>query len=484
MSVSNKYISFFGLCLGFFVIMMDTTNVPLMYPTLMNVFHLNPAIVAWVNNVYLISYAACLLLGGRLGSFANRKNVVISAYLALGLGALVSGSDHSFTQILVGRALMGIGAGLLTPQSMAYISTLFDRGKRGMALGVWGAVAGIATAAGPVFTQIILSVSNWQLVMWMNTPVAFLCIVIAIIYLPSQPGKGYKLTDLFMASVLGGGLAISVLGLQYIGAAQLSLELIGAVLFFIGATIITLLVKKDISNKSGYLLPITLWTNKKFLQTCFISALLGAALTSFYFPLSFLLNVSMKFGPVLISILMATISLSCAIVGPFAGRLSDHAQPKKIIKLGLILFASVNVLFSALGFYFPNGGILVFGIMCFAMVISGIGAGLAFAPLANLALNYASPESVGQAAAFFNVVRQLSSAIGSVVVAISFDFVVRFQLSSHVKITAINLRTFSHVTASANLVCFLLVAVCLLFASFLARTQKKERLDYRLNTVK
>ncbi|MSE18582.1 MFS transporter, partial [Pantoea agglomerans] len=133
----NK-MAFFGLCLGFFIIMMDTTTVPLIYTSIINEYQVTPAMAAWVNNSYLITYAGFLLFGGRLGDAINRKTVLYYALIILAIGALLSGSGQTLIQVILGRALMGVGAGLLTPQSMAFISIIFTQGGRGTALGIWG----------------------------------------------------------------------------------------------------------------------------------------------------------------------------------------------------------------------------------------------------------------------------------------------------------------------------------------------------------
>lgn len=146
--MSQNKMAFGGLCLGFFIVMMDTTTVPLIYTSLIKDFGVTPAMAAWVNNSYLIAYAAFLLLGGRLGDAYNRKILVSSALLLLSFGALLSGYGETLNQVIIGRAIMGVGAGLLTPQSMAFISIIFAEGGRGKAFGIWGAVAGIATATG------------------------------------------------------------------------------------------------------------------------------------------------------------------------------------------------------------------------------------------------------------------------------------------------------------------------------------------------
>lgn len=470
----RKYASFIGLCLGFFLIIMDTTTVPLLYTTLMKDFSVNPATVAWINNIYLVTYVAFLLLGGRLGDFTNRKMLVLTAYLTIGMGAALSGCAHSFENLIVGRALMGVGAGLLTPQSMAYIFTLFTQGGRGTALGIWGGVAGIATATGPIIAQLFLAIANWRWVMWINIPVALVCFLIAALSLPKVSRRDINIWDSVVSAGYGLCLAGAIVGIQLI-AAEKSLIGMGGVLFTMGILTAVILIRNELKKKQGYILPPELWVDKIFLRVCFVSGLLGLSLTAFYFPLVFLLDVRMNFGPSAICIIMMTVALSNALVGPFAGNISDRLKPEKMIRLGLMLFATGNVLLGIIG-VFVAAGVLAFVVLCAIMIIAGVGTGLAFAPLANLALGRAQITTAGRAAAFYNFVRQVLSALGGVIIAIVFESIVRLQLS-HVSqvITISNLRASSDVAAIASLICFLFISMSLAVAAYYATAREKKR---------
>ena len=465
----QKYTAFVALCLGFFILMMDTTTVPFIYTSLMNVFNVSPGMVAWANNIYLITYAASLLVGGRLGDFTNRKIIILTAYITLGVGAGISGAGHTFVEVIIGRAVMGVGAGLLTPQSMAYISILFAKGGRGMALGIWGAVAGIATATGPVITQIFLTTANWRWVMWINIPIAIVCFLIATWSLPSEYKGGLKFLNTAVSSLYGICIAGAIIGIQFMSNSG-SRMIMGFILFVIGATSAATLIKNDLKN--GYILSPEIWFDSVFIRTCLTSGLLGAGLTGFYLPLAFLLDVTMKFSPIAISMVMIIISLSCALVGPFAGRFSDRIEPERIIRLGLILFALANVLLGFIGVHM-SGGTLALVAICLVMTIAGAGAGLAFAPLANLALGRVRPASIGQAAAFFNSVRQIMSALGGVIIAIVFDSIMRSGSLGKLEIIHLNIRQSTNSsTAIASMMCFLLVALSLAMAAYISNAKK------------
>ncbi|MBD2805795.1 MFS transporter [Xenorhabdus sp. ZM] len=466
--MNQRKMAFFGLCVGFFIAMMDITTVPLIYTSLIAEFKVTPVMAAWVNNSYLITYAGFLLLGGRLGDAYNRKNLIVSALIILSIGALVSGCGQTLMQVIAGRALMGVGAALLTPQSMAYISILFAQGGRGTALGIWGAVAGIATATGPVVTQFFLQVADWRWIMWINIPIALLGLVIITMYLPAAPGKGLKGREFLINGAFGFSLAAIILGLQLIHGAG-GINPITVLLLVLGSVIVVWLLRYELRHRAECILPVKIWQDRVFLRTCLVSGLLGFGVTAFYLPLAFLIEIRMNFGPFAISMIMITIALANALTGPIAGHFSDKIVPEVIIRYGLSTFALAVLLLGGIGI-FATGGSIAFIAMIIAMALAGAGAGLAFAPLANLALSRAVPTAIGRAAAFFNGSRQLMSALGSVIVAVLFDYVVNQSPLEGASSISEKLQPYSPVVASAALVCFLLIALCLVTGAWLSHS--------------
>ncbi|HYQ43254.1 MAG TPA: MFS transporter [Polyangiaceae bacterium] len=469
--MQSKHIAFAGLCLGFFILIMDTTTVPLLYPRLMDVFHVTPAGAAWVNNVYLITYAAFLLLGGRLGDSTNRKTVVQLAYLALGAGAALAGAGQSLMAVIVGRAVMGVGAGLLTPQTMGYISILFAQGGRGAALGIWASVAGTAAATGPVVTQLFLATLDWRWVMWVNVPVALICFGVASFSLPSVPGRGIVARDTAVSGLCGLGVAVAVAGVQLIVVSRSPVSLGGALLA-LGAATTAALVVVELKKNGRSILPPELWRDSSFLRTSLISGLLGFGLTGVYLPLVFLLDARLHFGHAAIGALMTICPIANALVGPFAGRLSDRMEPERIIRLGLTLFAIANVSYGVVGLVSPSKVVALIALGA-TMAVAGSGTGLAFAPLANLALARAQRENVGQAASFFNASRQLMSALGGVLSAIVFDTIARAQLGAGGAVTVEALRSSPSAVASPAFACFALNAAGLALGAYVASRSKR-----------
>jgi MFS family permease len=189
----------------------------------------------------------------------------------------------------------------------------------------------------------------------------------------------------------------------------------------------------------------------------------------------------MHFGRAATGAIMTICPLANALVGPFAGRLSDRMEPERIITRGLMLFALANVLYGVVGLFAPGGAVALIALSA-TMAIAGTGTGLAFAPLANLALTRTQRANVGQAASFFNASRQVMSALGGVSAAFVFDAIARAQLGGDVEITVKALRTSPAAVASAASACFALNAASLAVAAYFASKGARKSLEVQMAT--
>src|SRR4051794_34067596 len=156
------------LCLGFFMIMLDTTIVNVAVPTLMRELDADVVAVGWVNSAYLLSFAVLLLVTGRLGDRFGPRPMFVAGLIVFTLTSLACGLAPNIGVLIGARALQGIGAALMTPQTMSMITRVFPAAKRGAAMGVWGATAGVATIAGPVLGGALVESWGWEWIFFVN----------------------------------------------------------------------------------------------------------------------------------------------------------------------------------------------------------------------------------------------------------------------------------------------------------------------------
>jgi EmrB/QacA subfamily drug resistance transporter len=175
----NPWPALWALVLGFFMILVDSTIVSIANPTILRELHTDITAVLWVTSAYLLAYAVPLLITGRLGDRFGPKRIYLIGLVVFTLASLWCGLSDSIEMLILARVLQGLGAALMTPQTMAVITRIFAPDKRGAAMGLWGAVAGIATLVGPILGGVLVDSLGWEWIFFVNLPVGIVAFVLA-----------------------------------------------------------------------------------------------------------------------------------------------------------------------------------------------------------------------------------------------------------------------------------------------------------------
>lgn len=183
--VTNRpWLSLMALCVGFFMILVDVTIVAVAQPQIQVALHTDVNGVVWVTSAYLLTYAVPLLITGRLGDKFGPKRVYQVGLLVFTAASVWCGFSTSIGELIAARAFQGVGAALITPQTMALITRIFPPEKRGAAMGVWGTVAGVATLVGPLLGGILTDSLGWEWIFFVNLPVGIIGLVLAATLVP------------------------------------------------------------------------------------------------------------------------------------------------------------------------------------------------------------------------------------------------------------------------------------------------------------
>src|ERR1043165_727957 len=159
------------LCLGFFMILLDTTIVNIAIPSISDKLHASLSDILWILNSYILVYAVLLITAGRLGDLYGPKQLFLVGLVVFTLASVACGFAQNPTQLIIFRIIQGIGGALLTPQTLSVLTMIFPPDKRGAAFGIWGAVAGVATLAGPVLGGWLVTDFGWRWIFFVNVPV-------------------------------------------------------------------------------------------------------------------------------------------------------------------------------------------------------------------------------------------------------------------------------------------------------------------------
>ena len=174
----NPWKALIALCLGFFMILVDTTIVSVATPAIIEDLGAEVNAVIWVTSAYLLAYAVPLLITGRLGDRYGQKRLFLAGLAVFTLSSLWCGLTNSIEALIVARVFQGLGGSLMTPQTMATITRIFPAESRGKAMAMWGATAGLAMLIGPILGGVLVDSLGWEWIFFINIPVGIVCGVI------------------------------------------------------------------------------------------------------------------------------------------------------------------------------------------------------------------------------------------------------------------------------------------------------------------
>jgi MFS family permease len=209
----NPWVVIAVLNLGFFMTLLDLTIVNVAVPSIIDGIHATLDQMLWVLNAYSLVYAMLLLTSGRLGDILGPRNLFLAGTVIFVAASAGSGLAHSATQLIAARAGQGLGAALLAPQQLAYVTSLFPPERRGAASGLLGGIAGVSLVAGPTLGGFITTHFGWSWIFFINLPVGVLTVVLTFLLVPDiRPGKRHRL-DLWGVLLATAGIFGIVFGL-------------------------------------------------------------------------------------------------------------------------------------------------------------------------------------------------------------------------------------------------------------------------------
>ncbi|GAA4167483.1 MFS transporter [Gryllotalpicola koreensis] len=399
-----------ALVIGFFMILIDTTIVSVANPAIQEGLNTTTNSVIWVTSAYLLAYAVPLLVTGRLGDRFGPKNIYLIGLVVFTLASLWCGlSDHlpgtGITNLIIARAVQGLGAGLMTPQTMAVITRTFAPEKRGTAMALWGATAGFATLVGPILGGVLVDGLGWEWIFFVNVPIGVVAFVLAAILVPKLETHSHTFDWLgvFLSAI---GLFFLVFGLQeantYNWNGWIWASVIGGIVF------IALFVGWQAINKKEPLLPLSLFTDRNFsLSNAAISAV-GFSITAMFIPLVYFFQAVRGFTPTESALMTVPTAVLSIVLAPIAGRLTDKVHPRTLVVPGVLLVGASFWLYSLM--ISPT---IAWPLLLIPSAVMGLGSAFMWGPIATTANRNLPPRAAGAGSGVFNTTRQVGAVIGS-----------------------------------------------------------------------
>lgn len=395
--------------LGVFMTALDTLVVTTSLPVLRVSLHAGLGDLEWTVNAYNLCFACLLLMGAALGDRFGRRRM-----FTVGLGVFTAASaaaalSPSIAVLIAARAVQGAGAAIVTPLTLTLISEAFPVAKRGMAIGLWGGITGLAVAAGPVVGGAIVGGISWHWIFWLNVPIGIVLMPLAARRLTESFGRPARLDLRGLILAAAGALALTwglvrANGLGW-GNAQIVASLIaGLVLFgaFLGWE----------SCAPSPMLPLSLFRRRAFASANAVSFLMYAALFGTLFLMAQFLQNGLGFSPLGAGLRMLPWTATPMIVAPIAGALTERFGGRRFMVLGLSMQAAGLAWVAAIAS--PRVG---YGQLGIAMTIAGVGISMCFPSVANTVMGSVSPADAGVASGTNSMLRELGGVFGIAVLA-------------------------------------------------------------------
>ncbi|GAA5088119.1 DHA2 family efflux MFS transporter permease subunit [Nocardia iowensis] len=405
----NPWLALTALVVGFFMILLDMTIVAVANPAIMTDLHADISQVIWVTSAYLLSYAVPLLVTGRLGDRFGPKNIYLVGLAVFTAASLWCGLSGSIAMLIAARAVQGIGAALMTPQTMAVITRTFPPDKRGAAMGLWGGVAGLATLIGPILGGVLVDGLGWEWIFIVNVPLGIIAFALAVWLVPALPTNQHKF-DIPGVLLSGVGMFLVVFGIQEGNSYDWSLRI--WVMIGLGLVVLGAFAVNQARNSGEPLLPLSLFKDRNFALSNTAIAAMGAAVTAFMVPSYFYLQAVRELSPTESALVFAPMAIVTGIFAPFIGKFADRVQPRIVPTIGFGLFAVSIFWFSAL--MTPDSSIVWFLV---SAALAGFANACIWGPLASTATHNLPVQQAGAGAGVYNTTRQVGSVLGSAAIS-------------------------------------------------------------------
>ncbi|MDJ0392386.1 DHA2 family efflux MFS transporter permease subunit [Rhodococcus sp. G-MC3] len=394
-----------ALCLGFFMILVDTTIVAVAQPAILAGLQTDINNVIWVTSAYLLAYAVPLLVTGRLGDRFGPRNLYIAGLVVFTLASAWCGLSGSIEMLIAARAVQGIGAAMITPQTMAVITRVFPAEKRGTAMGAWGAVAGVATLVGPILGGVLVDSLGWEWIFFINLPVGVVAIVLALKFVPVLPTNEHKF-DIPGVVLSAVGLFCVVFGIQegqkYDWDGRIwSLIIAGVIVFAV-------FLYWQAKNKNEPLVPLALFRDRNFSISNVGIAAMGFAMSGMLLPVMFYAQSVTGLSPTRSALLFVPMAVLTGALAPNVGKLVDRMHPRYIAGSGLFLLAVALLAFAAV--MTPTTAIWK---LLLPVALMGVANALIWSPLAATATRNLPMSQAGAGAGIYNTTRVIGSVLGS-----------------------------------------------------------------------
>ncbi|GLW07821.1 MFS transporter [Microtetraspora sp. NBRC 13810] len=392
-------------CMSLFIVGLDNTIVNVALPTLARDLNAPLSGLQWTIDAYTLVLAALLMLAGSTGDRIGRRRTFQTGLVVFSLGSLLCSMAPSLGWLVVFRMIQAVGGSMLNPVAMSIITNTFTAPKeRARAIGVWGAVAGLSMAAGPLIGGLLVEPVGWRSIFWINVPIGIAAIVLTALFVPeskaARPRRIDPVGQLLIALLLG---TVTFGIIEGPNAGWASPPILGC--FAAAVAVLAALLYYE-PRREEPLIDLRFFRSAPFTGAAVIAISAFAATGGFLFLNTLYLQNERGLTPLAAGLCTLPTALTSLVVSPLSGRLVAARGPRPSLVVAGVAFTVAGVLLTLVTRQTPLTGLLAI------YAVFGIGLGAVNAPITNTAVSGMPRAQAGVAAAIASTSRQTGQALG------------------------------------------------------------------------
>ncbi len=334
---NKKWWTLVVVSVGLFMIMLDNTIVNVALPSIERDLHMQLSELEWIVSGYALTFAALMLIGGKLADAYGRRLVFVTGIVVFTLASLACGLAPSGGALIGARVAQGVGAALMNPATLSIIAVTFPPRQRGTAIGLWAGVSALALAIGPLVGGLLTEHAGWNWIFFINVPVGALGVAASFLFIDESRDETHERLDLPGLATSGIGLFALTYGLiEANNYGWGSARIVGS--FVIAAVSLTVFVLLE-RHRRAPMLDLTLFRNRTYVGANLAMLLVALAMFGVFFFVSLYMQNVLGYSAVQAGAAFLPMTLLIIVAAPAAGRASDRWGSRWLIAGGMVLLA-------------------------------------------------------------------------------------------------------------------------------------------------
>src|SRR3954471_13247434 len=421
---NRKWWTLGAVSVGLFMIMLDNTVVNVALPSIRSSLGMGIEGLEWVVAGYALTFAAFMLIGGKLADFLGRRLIFMVGLGVFTAASLACGLAPNGSFLIGARIVQGLGGALMNPATLSIITATFEPRERGKAIGIWAGVSALALAIGPLVGGLLTEHVNWNWIFFINVPIGVLGLFVTPLFIhESRDQSAEQRLDV-------PGLATSAIGLFSLTFAFIEANKYGwtsariLAAFTVAALALVTFVLLE-RHQRAPMLDLSLFRNRTFGGANSAMLFVGLAMFGTFFYVSLYMQQVLGYSPVQTGASFLPLTLLIIVIAPRAGALTDKVGSRWLVGFGMTLLAVMLFYYSQLGANESFWKILP------GLLVGGIGMGSTMTPVTAAAMSAVAVDKAGIGSAVLNSARQVGGSLGiavmGAIVASASDFLTGFH---------------------------------------------------------